>query len=160
MNKRKDSLHLSRGPCPTMSLKEEESRLFLKLIFNRRTVTDNLCHFLSRESAEGFCGAPPSRASLPPVRVSRSAGLEFPALYRRFPLVACLSYRSVCASTPDTDQSPALQTQRGKETGGRLEESDSRAGGPVGAVVTDPGLGMLVWQPGTSSGPDQLLEVM
>ena len=28
------------------------------------------------------------------------------------------------------------------------------------AVVTDPGLGMLVWQLGTSSGPDQLLEVM
>ena len=86
-----------------MSLKEEESRLFLKLIFNWRTVTDNLCHFLSRESAAGFRGAPPSRASLPPVWVSRSAGLEFPASYRRFPLAACLLYRSECASTPDTD---------------------------------------------------------
>ena len=29
MNKRKDGLHLTRGPCPTMSLKEEELRLFI-----------------------------------------------------------------------------------------------------------------------------------
>ena len=96
MNKRKDGLHLTRGPCPTMSLKEEESRLFLKLIFNRGTVTDNLCRFLSCESAAGFRVAPPSRASLPPSWVSRSPRLEFPASYRRFRLAVCLSYRSVC----------------------------------------------------------------
>ena len=33
MNKRKDGLHLTRGPCPTMSLREEELRLFYFLLF-------------------------------------------------------------------------------------------------------------------------------